>query len=288
MKPGMRLAMRWMNSSCSRNCSAARCSSVTSCTTPMYTTMPSRERECRTRERIQRTSPSGRRQRYSTSEPSPSRQAWSNTGRSSAGMPLTARSLLSHSCRSKPAMSHRPGDHSSTVSPGPSMRRQWPACARLSMVLNTSVCSCRSRRASARALSACARAMRRFSASDTSRTLTTMQLSATRLADRSQANSSRVPSRTTWRQSRGTPRRATAHSCSTSVVWASWSNTTCASTPSSRTKPKPGIRRAAALEAQRYRPSSSRRNSSSPTGTASSNACMRPCARGPIRVSPSG
>ena len=265
--------MRWMKTSCSRNCSAARCSSVTSCTTPICTDTPSRERTRCTRERIQRTSPSGRRQRYSTLAPSWARLAASNSGRSSGRMPLIAYSGSSHSWRSYPAISHKPGDHNSTVSPGSLMRRQWPARARVSMVSNTSVCSRRSRRASASACSHDCRAWRSPSASDTSLTATSTQSLAMRRAAMSQASCSRGPSRSTWRPSNGTPSRATPQSWSISAVLASWSNTVRASAPGSRTPPSPGIRRAAALAVSKTKDSPLRRNSMSAIGKASSKAC---------------
>ena len=253
--------------------------------------MPSLARPRRTRDRIQRTSPSGRRQRYSMSAPSPLSRASSKTCRSSGRMPLTARSRLNHSCRSNPAMSHRPGDHSNTVSPGSSICLQWPVRARLSMELKTSLCSCNSRRASSSARSDAASAARRVSASETSRTVTMMLLLATLAtlrADISHASTGRPGSRTTGRHSSGTPARATAHNCSTMPTPCIRSNTSSASVPGPRTAPSPGMRRAAALAATSTRRTPSSRNSISARGSTSKKACRRACAEGASTPSPSG
>ena len=267
--------MRWMNSNCSRSCSAARCSSVTSCTTPMTTCTPSRGSARCTRERIQRTSPSGRCQRYSTSTSWAPALAWLNRGRSSARMPLTARWGSTHSCRSNPAMSHSPGDHRSTVSPGSSMRRQWPVRARLSMVLNNSVCSRNSRRTSSSARSDAASAMRKVSASVASRSVTRRPSPATRRADTSQASLNRPDSRSTWRHSSGAPPRATPCSWSSNAVPASKPNTSPASAPGTCTASSPLRLRAAALAASSSNRPACHRNCTMATGTASSRAGRR-------------
>lgn len=91
----------------------------------------------------------GRRQRYSMSAPSVARLY----DRTRAGLRATPREWLAR-YPSTPGVAHRqshkPGDHSNTVSPASFTRRQWPARAMVSMVSNTSVCSCRSRCTSAR------------------------------------------------------------------------------------------------------------------------------------------
>ncbi|MCY1301224.1 hypothetical protein D9M70_508220 [compost metagenome] len=104
------------------------------------------------RVRNQRSCPSGRCQRYSSSRPSLASRALSQAGMSSGWMPERPSRRLTTGLGSRPAMANSPGDQRTSWS----LRAlvQWPTRASFSIAPCSSTCCCNARCACCKACSA--------------------------------------------------------------------------------------------------------------------------------------